>query len=205
MAGPTLNRYSSVRIADRLNDQYDPAQITNAYLSSTTQEDLQEYYLSQLKRIIHGPYHGEWKDDFEGQGILSLQELTNQSPVEDLTAECRPTDQVGDIVCVVGDSIHGVIQVGKADPMHFNKMPGACIISRKFDDIHCILIRSGIVYCPSGLVPGRIAFLGFNGLPTSVRPTPPVDQFCFIQTLGVAMDSTRLLLNPSFNMTRVGG
>ena len=205
MSGPTLIRYSSVRLADNLSDQYDPQAISNAYLSSSTQEDLQEFYLSQLKRVIHGPFSGQWKDDFETQGILSLQELSNQQPIEQLTAECLPTDNVWDVVSVRGDSVAGVYQVGKANPLDYTKLPGVCVILSKTDSTHCVLSRAGIVYVPTGLVPGKVAFLGANGEPTTTRPVPHVGQFLFIQTLGVAMDSSRLLFNPSFNLTRVRG
>lgn len=71
-----LVRYREVRIADLLDDQKTAAEILGAYTASETQEDLQEYVLSQLKRVIFGNDPGEWKTDFAAAGIKSLIELT---------------------------------------------------------------------------------------------------------------------------------
>jgi hypothetical protein len=69
-------RYKVVRRADAYDDQKPAIQILNAEGLSLTQEEYQEFILSQIKRIIHGDNPGIWKDDFEGAGILSLEELT---------------------------------------------------------------------------------------------------------------------------------
>lgn len=69
-------RYKVVRRADTYDDQKPALQILNAEGLSLTQEEYQEFLLSQIKRIIHGDNPGIWKDDFEGAGTLSLEELT---------------------------------------------------------------------------------------------------------------------------------
>lgn len=69
-------RYKVVRRADAYDDQKPALQILNAEGLSLTQEEYQEFILSQIKRIIHGDNPGIWKDDFEGAGILSLEDLT---------------------------------------------------------------------------------------------------------------------------------
>jgi len=71
-----LKRYNSVRRADALDDQKTPHQIVNAHTNSVTQEDLQEYLLSQVRQIIHGTTGPHWFEDFGSQGILSLKEVT---------------------------------------------------------------------------------------------------------------------------------
>jgi hypothetical protein len=70
-----LVRYREVRIADLLDDQKTAAEILGAYAASETQEDLQEYVLSQLKRIVFGDSPGEWNADFVAAGIKSLADL----------------------------------------------------------------------------------------------------------------------------------
>lgn len=72
----TYLRYSQIRVADTLNDQLPASSISGADSSSVTQEDLQTYVLSQIKRIIHGDNAGNWYDDFGGSSISSLQGLS---------------------------------------------------------------------------------------------------------------------------------
>ena len=79
MAPPNRDivRYREVRRADQLDDQKTALQILAAHLASGTQEELQEFVLSQVKRIIHGDAAGNWYDDFNAGGaILSLEELS---------------------------------------------------------------------------------------------------------------------------------
>jgi hypothetical protein len=77
MAG-TYTRYRQTRVADNLNDQATPLQVSGALVNSVTQEDLQFYYLSRLNQVIFGeayPSH-HWYEDFLGEGILSLKDLS---------------------------------------------------------------------------------------------------------------------------------
>jgi hypothetical protein len=92
MAGPQQRvRYDRVRVADSKDDQKSPAQIvTGALTGSVTQEDYQEFVLSQIKRIIWGTAPGNWYLDFASLGILSLKELSK----------------------VVGDGVYGVGLLG---------------------------------------------------------------------------------------------
>ena len=69
-------RYGVVRRADTYDDQKPPAAIESAEALALTQEEYQEYILSQIKRIIFGSNTGQWKEDFEAAGIMGLGELT---------------------------------------------------------------------------------------------------------------------------------
>lgn len=69
-----LVRYREVRVADALSDQLDASAIQAANATSVTQEDYQQFLLSQVKRIIHGDRTGHWYDDFESVDIHSLQD-----------------------------------------------------------------------------------------------------------------------------------
>ena len=82
MAPPNRDivRYREVRRADQLDDQKTALQILAAHVASGTQEELQEFVLSQVKRIIHGDAAGNWYDNFNAGGaILSLEELSTLS------------------------------------------------------------------------------------------------------------------------------
>jgi hypothetical protein len=84
VAGTTYVRYRQTRVADNLNDRATPAQISGAITNSVTQEDLQYYYLSRLNQVIFGNAYvsHHWYEDFLGEGILSLKDLSaNLSPV----------------------------------------------------------------------------------------------------------------------------
>ena len=112
------------------------------------------------------------------------------------------TDSVGDIVYITGDSVLGVIQVSTADITDYSKMPGVGAIISKSSPTDCMILRYGILNV-AGLIPGKIYFLNFDGTPTVAKPVATGSQKIFIQVVGVAMDSSRLFLNPSFNLTRV--
>ena len=74
----TRFRYEAVWKADLTDDQKTAAAILTALASSVTQQDLQEFILSQIKRIIHGNNPGHWYDDFVAAGIPSLQQLAGE-------------------------------------------------------------------------------------------------------------------------------
>ena len=71
-----LLRYNHVRRADVLDDQKSAPAILGAETTSVTQENLQEFVLSQIKRIIFGHNPGDWNSDFIAASIQSLQQLT---------------------------------------------------------------------------------------------------------------------------------
>jgi hypothetical protein len=197
----TKIRYNVVRVADRTDDQKSSASILGAIASSVTQEDLQEFVLSQIKRIIHGSNPGNWNDSFDESNIFSLESLVQASGFN-LPAICRTTDNIGDIVHIYSDSVNGITQVEKVSILDYAKMPGVGVIVSKDTHSNCRILRYGILSMGS-LIPGKTYFVGLDGRPTGVRPVPPEGGKVFIQVLGVAMDSTRLMVNPSFSLTRV--
>jgi len=77
MAGTTKTRYRYVRRADNTDDLQGSAAILGAITSSVTSEDYQVFYLSRLRQVIFGNTVGKhWYDDFLGEGILPLKDLT---------------------------------------------------------------------------------------------------------------------------------
>jgi len=199
--GETKVRYGVVRVADKTDDQKTALAILNSLASSVTQEDLQEFILSQIKRIIHGENPGTWRDLVGSIGVPSLEELSHRTGFEE-PANCLATDDVGDVVHISGDSVVGRFQVTRVDVLDYSKMPGIGVIVSKASPTECMILRYGILNV-SGLIPGKTYFVGVNSRPTNIPPVAPLGGKVFIQVVGVAMDSTKLLLNPSFNLTRV--
>ena len=114
------------------------------------------------------------------------------------TAGCQSLDGVGDCVYVSGAAVDGVIQVAKVDITSASKMPAIGIITNKAGLTSCTVAFFGVVVL-SVTTPGKVYFVGGDGKPNSTRPAGLV----FIQSLGLALDETRLLLNPSMSMTKV--
>ena len=80
MAGgqTTKTRYRFVRRADNVDDLQGSASILGAITNSVTSEDYQVFYLSRLRQVIYGNTPGKhWYDDFLGEGILPLKDLTD--------------------------------------------------------------------------------------------------------------------------------
>lgn len=113
-------------------------------------------------------------------------------------ASCQPADAVGDCVHVAGDFVAGVAQVTRADITDNAKMPSIGIITGKGSATSCTVAFFGSVVLVAAL-PGKLYFVGSDAKPTATRPAGPA----LIQIVGVALGSTRLLLNPSPNMTKV--
>lgn len=116
-------------------------------------------------------------------------------------AACAPSDAVGDLVYVAGPAIAGAMQVSRVDISTSLKVPAIGIITAKSSPSSCRVVLSGVV--PSaGLTPGARYFAGADGRPTPTRP-PSAPGGRFIQSVGVALDETRLALTPSTFLTKV--
>jgi hypothetical protein len=189
-----LVRYKEVRVADRRNDQKTAAQILNADAASITQEQLQEFVLSQIKRIIHGDHAGTWKDDFEASGILSLQDLS--LGLATFEANCLVTDVVNAAARITGPAIAGLKQVTTCDISAAGGYPAVGLILSKSSPTRCTVQTSG-AFAVGPLVPGATYFVGFTGQP-ALAPLPPSGSgFAAIQSLGVALDVGVLQLSVS--------
>lgn len=79
MGDKTLIRLNAIRKADRTDDQKTPVEIASALTTSETQEDLQEFLLSQVKRIIFGDATGNWNEDFDAAGVRDLKYLSSST------------------------------------------------------------------------------------------------------------------------------
>jgi len=124
-------------------------------------------------------------------------------PVEDaftFDADCSAGESVGDCVYVSADAVAGVVQVRKAIVSDTTKMPAVGVIAEKPTATTCVVIYLGTL--PVGalpaFLPGRRYFVGASSQPTATPPTAPA----LLQVVGVALDSGRLLFNPSPVMIR---
>jgi len=117
-------------------------------------------------------------------------------------ADCSAGESVGDCVYVSADAVLGVLQVRKVDPSDPTKMPSLGIIVDKPTATACTVVYLG-AFPVGGLpafLPGKRYFVGASSQPVSV---PPSTSGVLVQVVGIALDSGRLLFNPSPNMTRL--
>ena len=193
-----LVRYKEVRRADLLNDQKTAPQILQADPASITQEQFQEFILSQIKRIIHGNNVGIWKTDFVAQGILSLQDILLTSLPQFFLADCLATDAIGDPVIVTGPSVLSFPQVTRVDIKTTGlTKPSVGVISEKSTPTRCKVITLGeFTYSPATLVPGKPYWAAYGGGLTDVIPTPDPAGKIACQVIGTAIDTGRLIVNP---------
>lgn len=191
-----LVRFKEVRRADLLNDQKTAAQILNADAASLTQEQYQEFILSQVKRIIHGDHAGVWKDDFLALGILDLEDLSRG---QIFPADCLPTDSPGACVRITGPYVLGVAQVTTCDISVSGGYPAVGVIQYKTSTTRCFVRASGPITGYITLSPGKTYFVGFDGFPTLAPLDPSPTPFAVVQAIGVALDATTLLLSVTPN------
>lgn len=115
---------------------------------------------------------------------------------------CLATDQVGHVVGIAGDMIGGAYQVSRADILNFTTAVAFGILVRKSSDTTGVVVTGGLVAYPS-LIPGRLYFTGDSGFPTAIRPVAASPSGVFVQVIGKAISTTKLLLEISPNLTKV--
>jgi len=124
------------------------------------------------------------------------------SQVIRIRVNCLATDVVGQAMHITGDMVSGAYQVAVVDITDFTKLPAVGLLVLKSSPTAGIVLVSGIVV-RAGLLPGRLYFAGPDGFPTVNRPTAGSAAGAFVQVLGKALSSTKLLLSVSPNLTKV--
>jgi hypothetical protein len=116
-----------------------------------------------------------------------------------LEVACQSTDQVGDLVCATSGPTRTVRRVNCQDP---DFLPAyAVIISKPTATTAKIQSAGPVEGIYSGLTPGRRYFLSGTGRPVlDSRTGLASGSTYFIQAVGVALDATSLLLNPSVDL-----
>jgi hypothetical protein len=198
-----INRlsYQQIRAARDLSDNRLPEDIEGV-LGALTQEELQVLFLSRLREMLFGSDPSKhWYTDFRSLGISSLKDLS-LDPGHNSRGICLASDNVGDVVCINGETVDGILQVTRADISNPLKVPAIGVITSKSSLILCTVTRYGVIQA-SLTSPQGLCFVGEDGRPTITRPSPSAGGSLFIQVLGAALGTNQVLLNPSFNLTRV--
>lgn len=116
-----------------------------------------------------------------------------------LDAICLAGDAVGDCVRISGDSIGGYVQVTKVDVTDPTKMPAIGVIIAKPSSTNATVAWLGVI-TGTGFTPNARYFVSNTG---QLTPTPPTVRPAMYQVMAQAIDSQRLILLPSRDMTRV--
>jgi len=138
-----------------------------------------QYLLSQVRQILG-------TDHWHNPVPFNLKRLTL------LPCLCTPVDVIGNLVYVYGPMVGDEYQVRTADPAVITKMPVMGMVVQKDDIYHANVQYTGPVTGLSGLITGHRYFVGTGG---QLALTPPAGDV-YVQTIGVALDPTVLLLAP---------
>jgi len=121
---------------------------------------------------------------------------------EVIPAICLATDEVGHCVHSRGTRTGNVLWVEAASIYDVDKMPALGIIISKSSATACRVRLFG-EHTSSGLIPGKIHFIGQDSRITATRPTATSMQYAMIQVIGYAVDAEILHLNPAPIMIKV--
>jgi hypothetical protein len=115
-------------------------------------------------------------------------------------ALCPSTVAVGDLVRVASAG-----HVDITDITDITKLPAIGIVTAKATTTSCTVQTHGIVSgIFTGLTPGLLYYVALDSTLGPI-PVPTTGQVLFWQAVGVALDTTSLVLSPSFSLTRVVG
>jgi len=135
---------------------------------------------------------------FDGQTLLGTGSLADPVRVNSATTErtlltaCHAGDLEGSCVGIVREGV-----VTRLDPSTTGLVtPAMGVIRHKLTPTLCVVVLFGEVTVPPTLIPGRVCWVGMDGLPTSIRPTPAPGQRLANHVIGVALSADRLLVDP---------
>lgn len=116
----------------------------------------------------------------------------------DVAANCLSGDAVDDLVFISGPPIAGALQVEKIDIDDGAKMPGVGVIIAKSSPTDCIVRMSGEHDISTNtLTPGNIVYASESGtLTTTPPPRPSLSNSRYIQRIGIALTTTKLVVLP---------
>jgi hypothetical protein len=117
-------------------------------------------------------------------------------------ANCPSTMSIGDLAYISGSMSNGIYQVDKVDITNYNKMPAIGIVTDKSASTVCSVMTLG-TFNSVDLTPGTKYYVGINGRIASSPPSAQNNNTpLFIQIVGIGMDTTKLLFQPSFNVSK---
>jgi hypothetical protein len=214
-SGKSLIRLKQIRRGDTLNDQLAPVEIQNIAATATTQDEIQDAILSQLKRIIFGNYEGEWNADFAVAGIKSLKELTlsggggGGAAVQFQPGICDGVVSIGDLVSIAGPKTAPFWRVQTVDVANDRLHPAVGVVVDKQGATNCIIQTSGEVEMgPLGytdMEPGKRFFAFYDGRPSNIPPSAYASPtgIAMVQVIGVATGPSTLQIAPTYWVIKV--
>lgn len=123
--------------------------------------------------------------------------------IQTFSANCLVGDAVGSAVYVLAETA-GTPEVRTCAATALATMPSVGVLIDKPTATTCTVQRSGIL-TTSGLVAGTRYWVGDAGLLTATIPTPGIGEARILQSVGIAISSTKLLLDPQTQiLKRVG-
>lgn len=124
----------------------------------------------------------------------------------DLEATCLPTDAVGNCVYITGPAIGDIYQVATANPLvGAVMMPAMGIIISKTSPsaTSCrVRVHGEMVGVVTGLTPRKVLFVDSSGALSHSIVNPAVGQIAYIQSMGIALSTDRVLVVPDFSITK---
>jgi len=124
-----------------------------------------------------------------------VRDLSDELEAGDLSAfsgACEVGVLAGDAACVLPDGL-----IARADPTNPARMPAVGIVESV--DGSTARVRSGLILRSvlSGLIPGKVYYVGANGRPSDTPPTALPGVEVDHQTIGIAVSTTALRVAPS--------
>lgn len=118
-----------------------------------------------------------------------------------ILADCQVSDAVGDLVYITGPMVGGKYVVTRADVTDLTKMPAVGVVIAKVSGTQAVIQRYGdVIGQYTGLVPGKVYWVGTDGRPSVTPPAAGVGQRAYWQAIGVAVDPDVLFLSPAADM-----
>lgn len=116
-----------------------------------------------------------------------------------LTANCKPSDSVGDCVYILSDKVGQNYQVTKVDidsGAPEAKIAIGILKSKSASNVCIVHLLSKLTGVFTGMTPGRLLYVGIDSKPTETAPLPPVTGTRVLQVIGYSISSTELFVNP---------
>lgn len=120
-------------------------------------------------------------------------------PTHAFWAGCDASLVVGEWVYITGPSVSGRYQVARSDIGDYSKMPAVGVVVDKPSSTLCQVQWGGEVSGLGTLVPRRVYFLQSD---SKIGLGPPVASGQYVQRLGVALDTSRLLVNLNTSLVK---
>lgn len=131
--------------------------------------------------------------------ILQRKGLNKSSLVN-----CPSSTSVGDLVYITSAATNRY-EVDTVDVTDYNKVPAVAVITKKISASLALAQFLGEVKGVFlGLSPGKTYFIGLDGKPSLSPPVAPPPSKTYVQSIGVALDSDTLYINPDTSLTRIG-